>query len=173
MTVTEGQGKSEDYLRFELQQALETVRHQTTLLVQLTGFLIALDSALVAYGFAQGKAIMLLIAAIVPAAMMFAVRLIIGHVYPIAMVALRAESALHDRQDGLVGTYLKFRLPEMYDQLKPLVTAGDDEPVRCTTNPVFLRKLWAGTTRRALSAGFLTQIALFVVAVAVFKMRLF
>ncbi|MFD9895024.1 hypothetical protein ACFWY9_37240 [Amycolatopsis sp. NPDC059027] len=123
MAGTGEHGTSEDYLRFELRQALETVRHQTTLLVRLTGFLIALDSALVAYGFAQGKAIMLLIAATVPAAMMFAGRLIIGHVYPIAMVALRAETALHDREDGLVTTCLKLRLPEMYHQVALFVVA--------------------------------------------------
>lgn len=55
----------------ELQEAIVTFREQITLLVQISGFLIAADSALIGYGFAQGQSIILLVASIIPIAAHF------------------------------------------------------------------------------------------------------
>jgi hypothetical protein len=62
MTTVEPEDR--DALRVQMQQAIETFRHMTTLFVQSSGFLIAADGLLFGYGLAQKKAVPLLIASL-------------------------------------------------------------------------------------------------------------
>ncbi|WP_328452000.1 hypothetical protein [Amycolatopsis sp. NBC_00438] len=164
---------SEEFLRFELQQAYDTIRHQATLLAQGVGFLIALDALLVGYGVAQGKGILLILASAIPLAMLFVIRLALSHAAPLALVALRAELTLRRGTDGLVATYLKTRLAGLYREIEK-VSVSDDPIVRVEKlNRRLLRRAWRGRSGKVLIAVFFTQAAAPVAAMTLFKMKLF
>lgn len=102
---------SDDDLRLQLTSALETVRFQMGLLVQLWGFLVAADAALLAFALQVESVPGLLIAATMPA-LLLAVRYeVLSHVVPVAFVAYQAERALVGGDGGLAAAYLAVRFP--------------------------------------------------------------
>jgi len=161
----------DELLRFELQQAIETVRHQTTLLVQVTGFLVALDSVLFAYGLSQAKAMLLFSAALVPLVALFAVGLIVSHVAPVAFVALQIELELLGHKMGLVASYLRTRMPQLYIQMEPLALAKVPMPVDRSLDRKLGYRFWSGRSGRALFLVFIFQMVVFVLSFAVFGFK--
>jgi hypothetical protein len=160
-----------DFLRFQLQQALDTVRHETALLVQVTGFLVALDSVLFAYGVSQGKAILLLAASAVPGMALVTVQLIVRHVAPVAYVALQAELRLSPEATGLVATYLRTRMPRLYGQIEPFARAGGAMPIDRSLDRKIGYRFWAGRSGVAMATTSFAQLAVFVLSVTVFGFR--
>jgi hypothetical protein len=88
-------------LRMELQEAIVTFREQITLLVQIAGFLVAADAALLGYGFAQGQSVILLIASFIPAILVVIAMIFVNATLPVIYVAMTLEQELGLRKAPL------------------------------------------------------------------------
>lgn len=53
--MTSVEPEDRDALRIQMQQAIETFRHLTTLFIQCAGFLIAIDGLLFGYGLSRKR----------------------------------------------------------------------------------------------------------------------
>ncbi|SMC67108.1 hypothetical protein SAMN05661093_01381 [Kibdelosporangium aridum] len=168
MTQAASPEPTEEFQRFQLQQAIETVRHQTSLMVQLTGFCTALDSALLAYGIVQGKAILVLMAAVVPLILAFAQRDIVRHVIPFAFVALQLESALQGGKTALITTYVRTQMPRVFSQMEPHL----HEPMDSDFARTIRRGFWNAGMRKAMIVIAVLQLAGFALCITVFRMKL-
>jgi hypothetical protein len=80
--------------RLELQEAIATVRQLATLAVQVSGFLTAADSLLLAYGFAQRQSAIFLIASLLPWALLVTGIFVLKAVIPAGYVAMALERDL-------------------------------------------------------------------------------
>ena len=116
---------NQEALRLQLQQAIETIRFQFGLMVQVWGFLIAGDALLVGIGLSQDKPIMLAVASAIPVMMIVAAERIAKHVLPFLVVALSIERALLPDRGTVIGTYLRLRHARLYDQLIAAIEAAD------------------------------------------------
>lgn len=163
---------SEEFLQFELQQAIETVRHHAGIIVQVTGFFVALDSALLAYGIIQGKAILTLMAALVPALLAFIHRDVRYHAAPFAYVALQLEATLHGGQTALIATYVRTQMPKLYEQISPLASLQPPAVIDHQIMRKFRRGFWNQRMQKVLIALCAIQLAGFVVDVTVFHQQL-
>ena len=171
MTDQPTPSEDSDFLRFQLQQALDTVRHETALLVQIAGFLVALNSVLFAYGIAQEKSILLLAASTVPGMALFSVHLIFRHVTPVAYVALQAEIRLSQEPTGLVATYLRTRMPHLYEQIEPFARTNEPMPTDNRTSKKIGYRFWNGRTGSAIALISGCQLLIFVLSLTVFGFR--
>jgi hypothetical protein len=104
---------NEEVLKMELQQAIETARHGVTLLVQATGFFVAVDSALVTVGLTTQYGIALLIASFLPIVVLFTGWRVMSHAMPAAYVAVQLEQRLIPDAPGLAATYVGMHFPEI------------------------------------------------------------
>jgi hypothetical protein len=80
--------------RLELQEAIAAARQSATLGVQISGFLVAADSLLLAYGFAQKQSGIFLVASLLPLALLAIGVVILKAVIPIGYVAMALEREL-------------------------------------------------------------------------------
>jgi hypothetical protein len=172
MTEPAPLGPSEEFLRFELQQAIETIRHQTSLMVQLTGFCTALDSALLAYGIVQGKAILVLMAAIVPVILLVVQRDIVRHAVPFAFVALQLESALQGGKTALIATYVRTQMPDVYREMEAYLQGAEAVPMDSDLARKFRRGFWSSRMQKAMIMICVLQIIGFVLSITVFHVKL-
>ena len=77
----------QEALRLQLQQAIDTVRYQFGLIVQIWGFLIAGDALLVGLGLSQNKPVLLAIACVIPLIMIMTAERIASHALPFLLVS--------------------------------------------------------------------------------------
>jgi hypothetical protein len=162
MTTVEPEDR--DALRVQMQQAIETFRHLSTLFVQSAGFLIATDGLLFGYGLAQKKAVPLLIASLAPLAITVVLMLILSHGLPVGYVAVRSEQRLLPREATLAQTYLMTKYPLAYSWIAPSLEMEGDERNQMLANPPLRGMLGAKALALALVIGSIAQLALFFVA---------
>lgn len=153
-------------LRVELQEALETLRTQASLLIQAFGVILTADSVLLAYGFAQKKSAILLVASLMPVAVFVIYFAIIAGYIPVAYVALRIEQRLH-LDDALMGTWLRQRYDLPFHKIFPFESVTEprvrDELLR---PPWYL--LRGDPKGLFLFGAFLVQFAIFWVSLSVY-----
>jgi hypothetical protein len=87
--VPDDEPTDRDSLRLELQQAIETLRHQATLITQVLGFITAADALLLSYGLSQKNAGILFLASLTPIAMLFVLLELLWNTLPIAYAAIK------------------------------------------------------------------------------------
>jgi hypothetical protein len=80
--------------RLELQEAIATARQSAALGVQIAGFLVAADSLLLEYGFAQRQSGIFLVASLLPLAFLAIGVVILKAVIPVGYVAMTLEREL-------------------------------------------------------------------------------
>ena len=162
MTTVEPEDR--DALRVQMQQAIETFRHLTTLFVQSAGFLIAADGLLFGYGLAQRKAVPLLMASLAPLAIIVVLMLVLSQGLPVGYVAVKSEQRLLPREATLAQTYLMTKYPLAYSRIAPSLTMEGDEHNQMLANPPLGGILGAKTLALSLVIGSIAQFALFFVA---------
>lgn len=153
-------------LRLELQEALVTFRQQTTLGVQIAGFLATADSLLLVYGFAQRQSAILLIACFTPIMLLIAYVELLKSALPIAYVAMTLEQEL-----GLRGAPLAtiFAL-HMVLRIHPTDTGfpnGIDPGLLKSLFSSPIRIAFARTPAYVLYVIFIAQVGLFLIGTLV------
>jgi len=90
-----GQGSSEpESRRLELREAITAFHSQLAMLVQALGIVITADALLLAYGFTQKLSIILLLASLLPIAMVVMFLETMTVLVPITYVAVKLERSL-------------------------------------------------------------------------------
>jgi hypothetical protein len=88
-------------LRLELQEAIVTIRHWSSTLVQTTGFIATANVVLLSYGFAQKLAGIILLASALPIGILLIFRIVVLATTPFVSLVLRIERELLIRKDSL------------------------------------------------------------------------
>jgi len=78
-------------LRLELQEAIVTIRHWSSTLVQTTGFIATANVVLLSYGFAQKLAGIILLASALPIGILLIFRIVVLATTPFVSLVLRIE----------------------------------------------------------------------------------
>ena len=103
-----------DSLRLELQQAIGLAQTQASLLVQMAGFFVAADAAILAYGFTQKNSAIFLLASLMPAIMLALYIQLRNSSIPVIFVAVKLEHKLHLSDNPLMETYAKKRMERIF-----------------------------------------------------------
>jgi hypothetical protein len=170
-TAHEADAKSAEpeSLRLELQEAIATFRHQAGLLIQAFGVILTADSVLLAYGFAQRKSGILLLASLMPLVNVLLYFAIISGMIPIAFAALRMEQRLL-LEDALMSTWLRVRYDLPFHFLPDLSLVSEPE-----VRDKLLRSPWylvKGDPKvLALVGAFAGQFVIFWISVCVYHYR--
>lgn len=164
----------DETIRAQMQHGYEALRSLAALAIQTCGFLIAANSVLLGYGLSQRHAGFLLVASVFPLLVMLLAAIIVMHGFPMVYVALRAERHLAPDADTLCSTYLALRAPRLLHRLNAILDAGDPDPVPNVRRLVSARNVFDFRSPGMLILGFawLSQLALFVVALWFFDYRL-
>lgn len=104
-------------LRLELQEALTTYRHHTSLVIQAFGFIVAADSALLAYVFTQRVGAIFLIASLMPIVMLITVIEIMPRAVVAGYAAIRFERKLLLNEESFSQLYFQFVPKSLYSGL--------------------------------------------------------
>jgi hypothetical protein len=97
-------------LRLELQEALVTVRHWQTQRIQTTGFIVAGNVILLAYGFSQKRAGIFLVGSTLPIILLMVYTLTMSVSAPLITLAIKLERDLRIRRHSLAVTYARSHL---------------------------------------------------------------
>jgi hypothetical protein len=157
-------------LRIQMQQSIETIRHLTSLFVQAIGFFTASNVLLLGYGLTQRKSGAILVAALMPLAVLSAQAIIYRNAVPIGYVALRCERKLTPGEVTLAITYLRTQYNSLYVRLISIMEMEPEAQLTAlrTTRMPFLRSsfnLW-------YFSGAIAQLVVFVLAQTVFNYHL-
>ena len=159
----------------QLQQAMTAAQHFFTLLVQGWAALIATDAILLGYAVAQRQAWVILIAAAIPASMIYVSVVTFKQCLPLAVVGLRMESALRLEKDGIFSAYLLGRVPDIHADLAAIAAMEDGDARMKALERIGRRRFFAppnpGFGPAIAVVSTLAQIAFFIVAVTVFNYR--
>ena len=157
-------------LRLELQEALTTLRHLTTLITQVAAFVATADSLLLAYGFSQKIGGIFLIAATMPVIMLISFSVIANTVRPIIYVTLTLERELHLHDTTLGVLYAKFHVPNILPSFDKLSNSRESGiPKSILSFPA--RNWLASGPAYVIYAIFTVQIGLFLVSLRVYHFR--
>jgi hypothetical protein len=150
-----------------MQQSIETIRHLTSLLVQAIGFFTASDVLLLGYGLTQRKSGAILLAAMMPLAVVSAYAIIYRNAVPVGYVAMRCERKLAPRDVTLATTYLRIQHSSLCERF---VSIMEMEPAAQLTS---LGAIRPPTLRSSFNlwylGGAMAQLVLFVVAQTTFN----
>jgi hypothetical protein len=116
-------------LRLELQEAIITVRHWSSNLIQTTGFIVTANAVLISYGFAQKLAGILLLASALPMGLLLIFLVIGSMVSPLVSLVLKIERSLLIQEDSLGAALARTNLRPsgfIFGDIEKL----DDEKVR-------------------------------------------
>ena len=168
--MTDLQPPDAESLRLELQEAITTFRHQIALLIQATGVIVTADSILLAYGFSQRQSGVLLVASLMPIAVLAVFFAIMTGLIPVSYVAIRLERKLSLHEAPFMLTWVSQRDDLPYSSLRELEDLDKPE-IRdsiLTTTPWYILK-----SRKALVllGAFIIQLALVITSIAVFHYR--
>lgn len=150
-------------LRLELQEALITYRHHTSLVTQAFGFVVAADSALLAYGFTQKDAAVFLIASFMPIIMLVAFVEIMSRAFAASYAAIRLEQKLSLRSENFAGLYFQMPDVSLFSDLSGMEIAKVHGYLRSYLSKTLHSKI--------LFCVFLIQFFLFVISVAIYHYR--
>ncbi len=158
-------------LRLELQEAIVTIRHWYSLLIQTAGFMITADVVLISYGFAQKLAGILLLASALPIGIFFIYSIVGGAmVTPLVILVQRIERKLLVGEDSLGATF-KSSLGRLIGADLSDTEHARDEKVR-KPSPISSRWQWLWSpVPMMLYMATATQLGIFVLALAVFHYR--
>src|SRR5262245_60468471 len=106
-----------DAVRMQWQQALEFIRHQSTIVVQAFGFVITADVLLIAYGISQRSAGAFALSSLMPLAAVAALWLTLDVIVPCIFVVIQLEQQILPDQSTLGITLLRIGAPNLYSQL--------------------------------------------------------
>jgi hypothetical protein len=159
-----------DSLRFELQEATTTFRHQVALLIQAFGVIATVDSALLAYGFAQKESGILLVASMMPIVVLLIYFAIISGLIPVAYVAMRLERKLSMHEESLITTWVLTRDDLPFSALGGIDSLDDPTKRDALLNmvPLYLLKTQKGL---ALLGTFAAQLILFVASIVSYHFK--
>jgi hypothetical protein len=166
--VTNREPPHAESLRLELQEAIVTFRHQTSIMTQALGYIVAADAILVAYGFSQREAGVLLVASLMPIFNLLIFVEVLKHGAPIAYVAMRLERKLMPGEQALATTYATTLTP-IYNYLKATLDNQTD-----SVYPVIHLPRWCWVKSRitiGLACVFVGQLALFLIGLTVYHYR--
>ena len=157
-------------LRLELQEAITTFRHQTSSLTQVTGFIAAADSVLIAYGFSQKVSGILLVASVLPVIAIVSYVEILHSTLPLIYVAITLEQKLQLRDAPLATLYLQTYARDVFGHLDKDIDMTDQGVRESILS--FPRHMWL-TNRPVyiLCAIFIAQVGLFLVSLLIYHYR--
>jgi hypothetical protein len=121
------EAQRQQLLSQQWQQAHETFRSNTSLLVQVWGVLIGGDAIVVGYGVSARSYAILLGAALIPCLMIVALYAYRVQVMPYIYLALDIERELKIQSFGTMHTFTKSAMPRSWRLLEPIVDMPDDE----------------------------------------------
>lgn len=157
-------------LRLELQEAVVTVRHWSSNLIQTSGFVTTGDVVLISYGFAQKLAGILLVASTLPMGLLLIFLIVGSMVSPLVSLVLRIERSLLIQKDSLGATLARTNLRPSgfaFGDIEKL----DDEKVR-ELNLSGSRWRWLSRpVPIILYTATAIQLGLFILALTVFHYR--
>lgn len=150
-------------LRLEVQEALITYRHHTSLVAQAFGFVIAADSALLAYGFAQKVSGTLLIASFMPIVMLLAYVAIMDGALAAAYAAIKLEEKLSLPKEGFAKLYFRIRDPSFLSKFLDMRIEELNKKLHSDNlkNPLSIM----------LCGVFVIQLCLFVLSIVIYHYR--
>jgi hypothetical protein len=153
-------------IRIQMPQCNETIRHLTGLFVQAIGFFTASNVLLFGYGLTQRKSGAILVAAIMPLAVISARSIIFRNLIPICYVAMKCERILAPGETTLAITYIHARYPQIYTRLDTILNSEAESELRA------LRKVGGPGHRNLLDlwyfAGSVLQFIIFLLAQTTF-----
>jgi hypothetical protein len=162
------QGPSDDESRrLELKEAISAFHSQHTTLVQSLGILVTADALLLAYGFAQRRSAIILLASLVPIAMLVMFLEAMTFLVPISYVAIKLERSLSLQEAPLIETYAQSRqglLSTLLDGGKNL----DNLKAQGFVPKIPLRSLLKDRRSTLIVAAFAGQLCIFVVTATVY-----
>jgi len=150
-------------LRLEFQEALTTYRHHTSLVAQAFGFVVAADSALLAYGFTQKEAAVFLIASFMPIVMLIAFVEIMSRAFAAGYAAIKLEQKLSLQNENFAGLYFQMPDTSLFSSLSGMEIAKVHNYLRS----YLLKSLHS----KILFCVFLVQLCLFVIAIVTYHYR--
>lgn len=150
-------------LRAELQEAITSYRLQASSLTQITGFLVAADALLIAYGFSQRISGILLVASAMPLILIASYVEVSATMVPLIYVAMTLEQKLQLRDAPLtklyVQTYIRGPFANLAEDIDMTDRSVRDSMLRLPRR-AWLRSRIVYTT----SVIFVAQIALFLIS---------
>jgi hypothetical protein len=129
-------------LQLELQEAIVTIRHWYTLLIQTAGFVIAADAVLISCGFTQKLASILLLVSIIPIAILLTYLIAWSLINPLVSIALRVERTLLIREDSLGAVLARTVLRSKAPAFGPIGELNDEEMRKLKIITSRRRRLW-------------------------------
>jgi len=166
-----GQGSSDaESRRLELREAISAFHSQLAMLVQSLGIVITADVLLLAYGFTQRRSAILLLASLLPIAMLVMFLETMTILVPISYVAIKLERSLSLQEAPFIETYAQSRqglFPTLLDGAKNL----DDLKAQGFVPKIPLRSLLKDRKTALLVAAFVAQLCLFVISLTVYHYR--
>lgn len=109
--VDSDSGEDVELLRDQWRYSIETFRFALGLMVQGIGFLVAADTALLAYGLKEKSAAVIAVGATIPLVMILTVLLVSLGTAPVAATAIRTEQKLAVMPFPLVSTFASIAGP--------------------------------------------------------------
>jgi hypothetical protein len=157
-------------LRVELREAITSYRLQASLLTQITGFLAAADSLLIAYGFSQRISGILLVAGVMPLILIASYVEISASIVPLIYVAITLEQKLQLRDAPLTKLYVQTYIRGPFANLAKDIDMADQSvresmlglPRRTWLNSRIVYTTWAI---------FAAQISLFLISLLSYHYR--
>jgi hypothetical protein len=159
-----------DSLRLELREAITSYRQQASSLTQITGFLVAADSVLIAYGFSQRISGILLVASVMPLIMIVSYVEIMHSTLPLIYVAMTLEQKLQLRDVPLTRIYVQTYTRGVFTNLAHDVDMTEKSVRESILDPSRRRWLTNGPVYVPYAI-FIAQIALFLVSLLSYHYR--
>jgi hypothetical protein len=154
-----------DALRMQWQQALELLRHQSTITVQGFGFLFTADILLIVYGISQKIAGALVLASLMPLASIAAIWLTLDVSIPCIFVVIQLEQQLLPGQSTLGTTILRISFTRLYNQLTAVLQVEDVAQRNLMISEAkrsFLRTIPVSPVSRVAAVVFALHLCMFV-----------
>jgi hypothetical protein len=154
-------------LRLELRETITAFHSQITFMTQALGIMITANVLLLAYGFAQRRSGILLLASLTPIAMLVLFIEVMTVLVPISYVAVELERKLQLRDAPLIGTYAQSRqgiLPALLESIED----PDALKARGFIPRIPVRFLLKDRKSLLLLISFVVQFCLFMISVTVY-----
>jgi hypothetical protein len=154
-----------DALRIELQEGVATFRHITTLIMQMLEIVVAADVILVSYGISQRTSAVLLVASSLPIIMFIGMMILFNHAFPIILTVMWIEEQLSLGERSLATTYARVRLSPFYENLRHMVSAGEQRV------PFSFKAFFKIRPLYIISCVFVIQFGLFIIGLTIYHYR--
>lgn len=164
--VAEGSPDKES-LRLELQEAIVTTRHWSSLLTQTAGFITTADVVLISYGFVQKLSGIILLASVLPISVLLIYLIVRSRIIPLITLVLRLERRLRIRKDSLGATFARTDLRPNGIASGDIEDLDDEQVYELNLSGSMWRWLWRPIPI-ILYAATAAQLSLFVLALTVF-----